>query len=79
MEIGLPQALMVQLQVTDYDLGWDAITRQARERFLKQGHILVVDRRCGVPISYLAAPRRGQASGRQPHDRSSLAPQAGNE
>lgn len=62
MEIGLPETLMVQLQVTDYDLGWDAAAMEKRERFLQRGHVLVVDRRSGVPITSLAAPRRLEPS-----------------
>jgi hypothetical protein len=58
MEIGLPEPLMVNLQVTDYDLGWDAEALANRERFLKQGYILIVDRRAGKPVTYLVAPNR---------------------
>ena len=58
MEIGLPEPLMVDLQITDYDLGWDAKAQANRDRFLKQGYILIVDRRAGKPVTYLVAPNR---------------------
>ena len=55
-EIGLPEPLMVELQITDFELPWDPRAQLNRTRFLEQGYILVVDRRAGATKTYLKAP-----------------------
>jgi len=60
-EIGLPEELMVELQLTDYELAWSEEAREVRDRFLKHGYILVVDRRATPARTYFIPPRR------QPH------------
>jgi hypothetical protein len=57
-EIGLPEPLMVELQVTDFELPWDEATRANRERFLEKGYILFVDRRSAQARTYLISPQR---------------------
>jgi hypothetical protein len=59
-EIGLAEELMVALQITDYDLAWSEDSRETRDRFLKQGYILVVDHRATPAETYLIPPHRQQ-------------------
>jgi hypothetical protein len=56
MKIGLPDELMMELQVTEHELFWDAQTQARRERFLEQGHVLVMDRRGAHAETYFLAP-----------------------
>jgi hypothetical protein len=61
-EIGLPERLMVELQVTDYEVPFDQAVKENRKRFLEQGYILVVDRRAKPSKTYFIAPtQRGKA------------------
>lgn len=57
-EIGLPEPLMVELQVTDFELPWDEAAQANRQRFLQEGHILVVDHRSREPKTFLVSPKR---------------------
>jgi hypothetical protein len=57
-EIALPEELMVDLQITAHDLGWDAAAQANRERFLEQGYILVVDRSASPARTYFISPQR---------------------
>jgi hypothetical protein len=57
-EIGLAEDLMVELQVTEYELPWDREAEQNRQRFLEQGYILVVDRRSSRSKTYFISPQR---------------------
>jgi hypothetical protein len=59
-EIGIPEELMVALQITEYELAWSDEARQTRDRFLKQGYILVVDHRATPANIYLIPPQRQQ-------------------
>ena len=57
-EIGLPQPLMVELQVTDFELPWDEAAQANRQRFLEEGYILVVDHRSREPRTFLVSAKR---------------------
>jgi hypothetical protein len=55
-EIGLPESLMIELQITELEVAWNNETQEKRDRFLNQGYTLVVDRSCVPARAYLVAP-----------------------
>jgi hypothetical protein len=61
LEIGLPAEMMLNLQITELDLSWDAESQEARDQFLKQGRVLVVNRSCGIAKTYFLGSQIAEA------------------